>query len=214
MGRLAVEGMVRGFRAGENEGEGENEGAGDDDIIRTLTSQRIVFLSSDINEHTITNVQAQFLAYAAKSRKPIHLIISTYGGSVDEMFSLYDLIRFLPCPVHTVGLGKVQSAGVLLMAAGAKGRRLIGVNSSIMIHPLSCDIQGNIFELDNTVQEARRKQQHMTEALLRETKMSRAKIRSIMRAGHDSYMSSDEAIKLGIADRLIGVPSKGQNGFV
>jgi ATP-dependent Clp protease protease subunit len=125
------------------------------------------------------------------------------------MFSLYDLIRFLPCPVHTIGLGKVQSAGVLLMAAGVKGQRLIGVNSSIMMHPLSGGAHGNIFELDGTVKEAQRKQRLMIDALRSETKMTRSRVRKIMHAGRDYYVTAADAIELGIADRLIGVPSRG-----
>lgn len=175
---------------------------------------RTIFLSGDVNEHTITNVQAQFLAYAAQSRRPIYLVVSTYGGSVNEMFGLYDLIRFLPCPVHTIGLGKVQSAGVLLMAAGKKGHRLIGANSSIMMHPLSGGMSGNIFELESTVQEARRQQRLMTVALQEETRMTPAQIKRIMHVGHDYYISPNEAIKLGIADRLIGSPKSAVHRFV
>jgi len=175
---------------------------------------RTIFLSGDVNEHTITNVQAQFLAYAAQSRRPIYLVVSTYGGSVTEMFGLYDLIRFLPCPVHTIGLGKVQSAGVLLMAAGKKGRRLIGANSSIMMHPLSGGMSGNIFELENTVQEARRQQRLMSAALQEETQMTSAQIKRIMHVGHDYYISPTEAIKLGIADHLIGSTRPVHHGFV
>ena len=191
----------------------DEDGSDEAGLVRALTSERIVFLSSDVNENTITNVQAQLLAYASQNRRPIRLIISTYGGSVDEMFSLYDLIRFLPCPVHTVGLGKVQSAGVLLMAAGTKGRRLIGANSSIMMHPLSGGMQGNIFELAGTVKEAQRKQRLMIESLRTETKMTSAQIRKIMHAGHDFYVTPVDAVKFGIADQLIGAPIT-KNGFV
>ena len=65
-------------------------------------NSRIVVLHGDVNEHTIAAVISQLLQLANVSRKPIHLVVSTYGGSVDEMFSLYDTIKFLPCPVHTM----------------------------------------------------------------------------------------------------------------
>src|SRR4051812_38599097 len=88
-------------------------------ILPSLQSNdRIVYLSGEVNEHTIANVIVQLLSMANQSNKPIHLVVSTYGGSVDEMFSLYDAIKFLPCPVHTIGLGKIMSAGVLLLASG------------------------------------------------------------------------------------------------
>jgi ATP-dependent Clp protease protease subunit len=172
-------------------------------LQRTLPD-RTVFLSGEVAEHSIANVQSQLLAYASLSHKPIHLIVSTYGGSIDEMFGLYDLIKTLPCPIHTVGLGKVQSAGVLLMAAGTKGKRKLGANSSLMMHPLSGGLGGNVFELEATMNECKRQQRLMVLALHAETKMTEEQIKKIMRTGHDYFISPTEAIKLGIADSLLG----------
>lgn len=165
---------------------------------------RIVFLSGDVNEHSITSVIEQLLVSANQSRKPIHLVVSTYGGSVDEMFSLYDVIKFLPCPVHTVGLGKVMSAGVLLLAAGTKGKRQLGRSARVMIHPVSGDVTGNIFEMMNEVAENQRLQSLMVDALTAESKMSKDQIIKMMKSGYDNYLTPAEAIKLGIVDRLIG----------
>jgi ATP-dependent Clp endopeptidase proteolytic subunit ClpP len=66
----------------------------------------------------------------------ITFYVSTYGGSADDMFSIYDVMNFAKsrCDVSTVGLGKVMSAGVLLLAAGTKGKRKIGRNCRVMIH--------------------------------------------------------------------------------
>lgn len=167
-------------------------------------SSRIVVLHGDVNEHTISAVIAQLLHLANQSRKPIHLVVSTYGGSVDEMFSLYDTIKVLPCPVHTIALGKVMSAGVLLLAAGEKGKRLIGRSARIMMHPVSGGVYGNVFEVLHETKEHRRLHDLMVEALEGETKMKRADIQKIMKAGHDFYITADDAIKLGIVDRVIG----------
>jgi ATP-dependent Clp protease protease subunit len=167
-------------------------------------NSRIVVLHGDVNEHTIATVISQLLQLANVSRKPIHLVVSTYGGSVDEMFSLYDTIKFLPCPVHTIALGKVMSAGVLLLAAGEKGKRLIGRSARIMMHPVSGGMYGNVFEVLHESKEHRRLHDLMVQALCRETKMKPADIQKIMKAGHDYYITADEAIKLGVVDRMVG----------
>jgi ATP-dependent Clp protease protease subunit len=170
--------------------------------------ERTIFLSGVVEEHSIANAQAMLLGYAAQSAtKPVYMVVSTYGGSVDEMFGLYDVIKMLPYPVHTVGIGKVQSAGVLLMAAGTKGRRLIGANASIMMHPLSGGMQGSVFELDGAMQECKRQQRLMVSALIKETGMTAQQVDKIMRAGRDYYLTPVEAVKLGIADRLVGAVS-------
>ena len=165
---------------------------------------RLVVLHGEVNEQSIHNVMVQLLLLANQNHKPIHLVISTYGGSVDEMFSLYDTIKFLPCPVHTIALGKVMSAGVLLLASGVKGKRMIGRSARIMVHPISGGVVGNVFEAMNEMKEFERLQELMTNALLTETKMKKEEIDALMKAGHDCFLTPEQAINMGIVDKIIG----------
>lgn len=183
-----------------------NCGGGESIVVGGQQSEdpRIVVLHGDVNEHTISSVIAQLLFLASQNRKPISLVVSTYGGSVDEMFSLYDTIKVLPCQVHTIALGKVMSAGVLLLAAGTKGKRLVGRNARIMMHPVSGGMEGNIFEIEHETAEHRRIHDLMVSALLDETKMSKEEVEKIMRAGYDYYITAEQAIQLGIVDKMIG----------
>jgi ATP-dependent Clp protease protease subunit len=136
------------------------------------------------------------------------MIVSTYGGSIDEMFSLYDTIKFLPCPVHTVALGKVMSAGVLLLASGTKGKRMIGRSARIMVHPVSGVVSGNVFEVINESNEIQRLQDLMVSALEAETKMNKRQIQDIMKSGSDFYITPEQAIKFGIVDKIVGESRK------
>lgn len=165
---------------------------------------RIVVLYGGVSEQSISAVIYQLLYLANQNHKPIHLVVSTYGGSVDEMFSLYDTIRFLPCPVHTIALGKVMSAGVLLLASGVKGKRLIGSSARLMMHPISGGFYGNVFESMSETTEFKRLQDLMVGALQKESSMTKEKIEQIMKSGHDYYVTPEEAIKLGIVDKIIG----------
>ena len=172
--------------------------------LQAAQHDRIVFLSGDVNEHAISSIITQVISLANASTAPIHLIVSTYGGSVDEMFSLYDTMKFIPCPIVTVGLGKVMSAGVLLLASGEKGKRLIGKNARIMMHPVSGGSFGNVFEAVNDVRELQRMHALMVDLLVKETTMTKDQVEKVMRPGHDQYITPVEAIKLGIVDKLIG----------
>ena len=165
---------------------------------------RIVVLYGGVSEQSISAVIYQLLYLANQNHKPIHLVVSTYGGSVDEMFSLYDTIKFLPCPVHTIALGKVMSAGVLLLASGVKGKRLIGSSARLMLHPISGGFYGNVFESMSETEEFKRLQALMVSSLKNETGMSTEQIEKIMKAGHDYYVNPQEALKLGIVDKIIG----------
>jgi len=165
---------------------------------------RLVVLHGEVNELSISNVIVQLLHLANQNHRPIHLVISTYGGSVDEMFSLYDTIKFLPCPVHTIALGKVMSAGVLLLASGVKGKRMIGKSARIMIHPISGGLIGNVFEAMNEMKEFERLQELMVSALMSETKLTKENIDKLMKAGHDFFLTPEQAIEMGIVDKIIG----------
>jgi len=173
-------------------------------LIPQVDNSRIVALHGDVTEHTVSQVIAQLLNFANTNRNPVYVIVSTYGGAIDEMFALYDTIKFLPCPVHTVGLGKVMSAGVLLLAAGIKGKRLIGNSARIMVHPVSGGVYGNVFEVENETKEHRRLHNLMLEALAKETKMDRKKLEEIMNPSVDYFLTAQEAISLGIVDKVIG----------
>jgi ATP-dependent Clp endopeptidase proteolytic subunit ClpP len=136
---------------------------------------------------------------------PIELIISTHGGSASEMFAIYDVMRDVraDCPIQTFGLGKVMSAGVLLLASGTKGQRKIGKNCRVMMHAVIAGNSGSIHNLQNEMAEVLETQKRYIEALRQETKMSVKKINEFFNRHVDIYLSAEEAVKLGIADIVV-----------
>lgn len=169
----------------------------------TDTTNRIVFLHGEVNEQTSAMVTSQMLHLASLGSQPIQFVISTYGGMADEMFSMYDVMKFLPCPVHTIAIGKVMSAGVLLLAAGKKGHRHIGQSTRVMMHPLSSGMYGNVFEMMNEVDDMIGRQKRLVEALASETKMTVTDIESMMKAGVDQHITAQQAIDFGIVDGFL-----------
>ena len=147
----------------------------------------------------------------SKNRKPkqafhpIDLVISTNGGSASDMFAIFDVMRDVrkECEIHTFGVGKVMSAGVLLLAAGTKGKRKIGKNCRVMIHSVIAGNSGPMFNLENEMKEVRETQRRYIEALKAETKMSVAQINKFFEKHVDIYLSAEEAVKLGIADIVV-----------
>ena len=88
---------------------------------------------------------------------PIDYIISTEGGSVTDMFALYDCLREVrkDCEVNSFGVGKVMSAGVLLLAGGTKGNRKVGRNCRLMLHAISGGHFGSLKELETDIKEVK-----------------------------------------------------------
>ena len=166
---------------------------------------RVLYLTGEVTEETVATTISEIVMCVNQNKvEPITLIISTEGGSVEDMFALYDVMKFVPCPIYTVGLGKVMSAGVLILASGVKGGRMIGKHATVMIHPISDSIEGDIFQLSNELKESMRSQKMMEDALLAESKMTAKQLESLMKAGQDTFLTPEDAVKMGIVDKIIG----------
>jgi len=137
--------------------------------------------------------------------EPMEMIISTYGGSADDMFALYDVMRVIQkdCEIHTFGLGKVMSAGVLLLAAGTKGKRKIGANCRVMIHSVIGGNHGSIHNLENEMEEIRNSQDTYMEALVKETSLTKRTLKKLLERKVNIYLSASEAVEYGIADIIV-----------
>lgn len=165
---------------------------------------RLVMLAGTVNQSSISSVIKSLFELEFKSPEtPIHLVIDTYGGSVHSMFSLYNAMQAISSPVYTIGLGKIMSAGVLLLAAGEKGHRKIGQHATVMIHPVSSINHGNIFEMEHDLEETRRLQDLLVEALSDESSLTKKKLEKIMEREKDQYYEADEVISMGIVDMKI-----------
>jgi len=158
--------------------------------------------------HLITMSEPQPSMIEDEEPEPLEDItfyVSTYGGSADDMFSIYDVMNFAKsrCDVSTVGLGKVMSAGVLLLAAGTKGKRKIGRNCRVMIHAVSSGNVGTIHNLVNELGEIQNLQEAYIDAIVENSNFTKRTLKKLMDRKVNVYLSAEEAIEHGIADELI-----------
>jgi ATP-dependent Clp protease protease subunit len=182
---------------------------------------RVTGIYGDINEEKCSETLFSLLLLAESSKEivpgenpededieitlPIDFYVSTHGGSATEMFGLYDMIRQIRdvCPINTIGLGKVMSAGVLLLAAGSKGERRVGANCRIMLHGVVSGQQGYLADIENEFEEAKFTQELYAKALAEETNMSLKYIKKLLQRKTNVYLSAKEAVELGIADIVV-----------
>ena len=137
--------------------------------------------------------------------KPIEMIISSYGGSAADMFSVYDTMRDVRqrCDIETQGLGKIMSAATLLLAAGTKGKRKIGKHCRVMIHGVISGQHGHISDLENEMEEAKWTQGQYVKALAAETNMTEKYIKKLIDKKVNIYLDAEDAVDLGIADIIV-----------
>jgi ATP-dependent Clp protease protease subunit len=173
---------------------------------------RIIGMFCDVHEEKVAEVihamlylnEMNKLAKEA-DRRPIEFYLSTYGGSADDMFALYDIMRSIrkETEIHTLGLGKVMSAGVLLLAAGTPGKRRIAKNCRVMIHSVAAGNHGNLQDLTNELEAISDLQKMYTNCLVAETNMTENDIKDMLNRNVNVYLSAVEAVKLGIADVIV-----------
>ena len=183
-----------------------------------LESMRSVGLYGDVEEERIAEVISALLTLQhvgmpkydeggalTEEGKPIKLYVSTYGGSADDMAALVDIMNVVKkdCPIQTIGIGKVMSAGVLILASGTKGERYIGRNCRVMIHSVIAGNHGSLHNLENELSEIKKMQEIYLQSLADATNMTKKQLKSFMRRKQNVYLNAEEAIKLGIADKIL-----------
>ena len=121
------------------------------------------------------------------------------------MFAIYDTMRMIrqECEIHTFGLGKVMSAGVLLLAAGTKGKRKIGKNCRVMLHSVIGGSHGSIHNLENEMEEIRFLQEQHIRCLIEETDMTKRYLNKLLNRKMNVYLTAEQAVELGIADEVV-----------
>ena len=150
-------------------------------------------------------VLSQTKAPEAERAEPIKLYVSTYGGSADEMFGIYDVVNFCKqfCDIETIGLGKVMSAGTLMLASGTKGKRKLGKHCRVMIHAVNGGQVGDIHNLQNELEQTVSLQDSYIQALSHETNMTKRQIQTLINRKVNVYLTAEEAIEKGLADEIL-----------
>ena len=134
----------------------------------------------------------------------IKMYVNTYGGSADEMFAIYDAMNWCKqlCDIQTIGLGKVMSAGTLLLAAGTDGKRYISPHCRVMIHSVNGGHVGELHNLQNEMEQMAALQDDYIQALSSETKMTKKQIQSLINKKINVYLNAEETIEKGLADEV------------
>lgn len=171
---------------------------------------RSIYFSGDLNEERGAEIITALLVLSKQKNSegdvdPIKLYVSTYGGAADEMFAIYDVINHIKAEgvvIETIGLGKVMSAGTLLLACGTKGHRRVGAHTRIMIHSVAGGSMGELHSIKNELEQMNILQESYIQAMADETEMSKKQIQSLINRKVNVYLSAEEAIEKGLADEV------------
>jgi len=186
-------------------GEGEEDEESGILSKKKKKDTRVIGLVSEVDEEKIAELLQAILFLKESGTDPIEFYISTYGGNADDMFCLYDMMNHVKekIEIHTIGIGKVMSAGVLILAAGTKGKRKISKNCRIMLHSVIAGNHGALHNLVNEMEAIHSLQETYISGLAENTKMTKTQIKKMLERKVNIYLSAEEAITLGIADEIM-----------
>jgi ATP-dependent Clp protease protease subunit len=190
----------------EKDGNGEKAY----DLYSRLLKDRIIFLGTPIND-TVANLIIGQLLFLENddSDKDIYMYINSPGGSVSSGLGIYDTMRYIKPDIHTMCVGSAVSMGCFLLAGGTPGKRYSLPHSRIMMHQVSGGAQGNISDVEITLEEMQTVNKVLMTILAENTGMSLEEVKG--HYGRDKWMSASDAVKFGIIDSIKTESTRGNN---
>jgi len=189
----------------------EQTGAGERsyDIFSRLLKDRIVFVDGEINDVTADLVVAQLLFLDGQdTEKDINLYVNSPGGSVTAGLAIYDTMQYVKSDVQTICLGQAASMAALIVASGAPGKRLVLPSSRMLIHQPWGGVQGQARDIGIQSREIIRLKKMTIDYFAKHTGLDPERIASDME--RDFYMSADDAVAYGVADRILTREKNGE----
>ena len=182
--------------------EQDSRGERASDIYSHLLSERIIFLGTPIDDQIANLIVAELLHLESEdSGKDISVYINCPGGSVYAGLAIYDTVQFVKPEIATIGVGIAMSLGALLLAAGAKGKRMALPNAKMLIHQLWGGFEGQATDIEIHAREAIALKRRMEEIIARHTGQPLETVSKDME--RDYFMTAEEAKQYGIIDTVL-----------
>ncbi|MBQ3317113.1 MAG: ATP-dependent Clp protease proteolytic subunit [Spirochaetales bacterium] len=187
----------------ENKNEQNMNAAGQyDKLLKT----RSLLLSGEINKDSADKLIKDLLVLEAESSDPVRIFINSPGGDVDAGFAIYDMVRFVTCPVIMIGMGLVASAASLILLAVPAERRIGLPNSSYLIHQPLSEMKGNATDIEIHAMQLEKMKAKINCIIADATGMSLETVTAD--TDRDHWLDALEAQKYGLISRVVESRSK------
>jgi len=172
------------------------------DIYSRLLNERIIFLGTPVDDQIANLLVAQLLHLESEDPdKDISIYINSPGGSVYSGLAIYDTMQFIKPDVQTICVGIAMSMGALLLAGGAKGKRMALPNAKILIHQVWGGFQGQATDIEIHAREILNIRRRTDEIYAHHTGQSVDQVHADME--RDRFFKPSEAVEYGLIDRVI-----------
>ena len=168
-----------------------------------LLENRVIFLVGEINHISAARTYMQMLyLQSVKRDQDIHLYINSPGGVVDDTLAIYDVMKFLNCPVNTYCIGRAESGGAIVFMAGTKGKRYILPNAKVMIHQPYGGVYGQAADIEIQAEQILKDKTSLINIMAKCTGQTPEKVQED--SERDRFFDAPSAVKYGICDEVLG----------
>lgn len=168
-----------------------------------LLENRVVFLVGEINHISASRVIMQMLyLQSVKKDQDINFYINSPGGVVDDTLAMYDIMQFLTCDIATYCIGRAESGGAIVFAAGKKGKRYILPNAKVMIHQPFGGVYGQAADIEIQAEEILKTKDTLIQILAKCTGQTPERIRED--SERDRFFEAKAAVAYGLCDEVLG----------
>ena len=172
------------------------------DIYSRLLNERIIFLGTPIDDQIANLIVAQLIHLESEDpEKDIQIYINSPGGQVYSGLAIYDTMQYIKPDIQTTCVGIAMSMGAIILAGGAKGKRVALPNAKILIHQVSGGFQGQATDIEIQARETINLKRRLEEILAQHTGRTSEQVGKDME--RDYFLTSQEAQDYGIIDNVI-----------
>ena len=140
------------------------------DIYSRLLNERIIFLGTPIDDQIANLIIAQLIHLESEDpEKDIQIYINSPGGQVYSGLAIYDTMQYIKPDIQTTCVGIAMSMGAVILAGGAKGKRVALPNAKILIHQVSGGFQGQATDIEIQARETINLKRRLEEILAEHT---------------------------------------------
>ena len=170
------------------------------DLLTKMLEDRVIMLMTPVNNISMTSVISQLLYLNVKDpSSPIHLYISSPGGSVLDGYGIIDTMNLIEAPVYTYTIGLAASMGALIFLNGVK--RYMLPHSELMLHQPLGGVSGQASDIEITANRIIKMKKDINEMIATKCNLDIEKVEKFI--DRDRYFNATEAIEYGLADEII-----------
>lgn len=171
------------------------------DMQKHFFQSRSVMIFGEVDMDLACKISSQILALSQASADPIRVFVNSPGGHVESGYTIYDMLKFVKCPVYIIGTGWVASIASIIYLATPKKFRFVLPNTRFLLHQPHGGMQGTAQDVKIQAEEIIKTREHINRMIAEETGVDVGKVGQ--HTDRDYWLSAEQALEYGLVGKII-----------